>query len=170
MSGRYIPTSLRERVAEQARHRCGYCLTAELIVGAQMEIDHIIPRARGGPTTEDNLWLACSPCNDFKGDRVAALDPESGLIVSLFNPRRQRWHEHFAWTPAGDRILGRTPTGRATARAAAEPRHTRGSPAAVGRRRSAPTDGLTADTGARVGRWLGRARCSSRRRSRTSSP
>jgi len=36
----YIPKPLRERIAVQARHRCGYCLTSEAIVGAPMEIDH----------------------------------------------------------------------------------------------------------------------------------
>ena len=34
MSQSYIPLELRQRVAEQARHRCGYCLTSEAIVGA----------------------------------------------------------------------------------------------------------------------------------------
>ena len=79
-----------------------------------MEIDHIIPEAHGGPTVEENLWLACSACNTFKGDRTGALDPLSGEIVDLFNPRQRRWQEHFAWTSAGDYIVGRTPSGRAT--------------------------------------------------------
>jgi 5-methylcytosine-specific restriction endonuclease McrA len=35
-----------------------------------MEIDHLIPEARDGPTTEENLWLARSACNTFKGDRT----------------------------------------------------------------------------------------------------
>jgi 5-methylcytosine-specific restriction endonuclease McrA len=60
MSQTYIPKVLRERVAEQARYRCGYCLTAEAIVGTPMEIDHIIPQSLGGQTEESNLWLACS--------------------------------------------------------------------------------------------------------------
>ena len=45
-------------------HRCGYCLTTELLIGAPMEIEHIIPTALGGQTEESNLWLACSLCND----------------------------------------------------------------------------------------------------------
>ncbi len=114
MSRAYIPKALRERVAAQARHRCGYCLTSEAVVGTPMEIDHIIPQSLGGLTEEDNLWLACSLCNDHKGDRIAALDPLSGQIVRLFDPRRQVWPEHFAWAPEGDRIVGLPPTGRAT--------------------------------------------------------
>lgn len=81
MSGRYISRELRLRIGEEARHRCGYCLTQEAIVGAPMEIDHIVPQALGGQTVVENLWLACSLCNDHKGDRVAARDPDSGQIV-----------------------------------------------------------------------------------------
>ncbi len=47
MSG-HIPKALRQRVTEQGRHRCGYCLTSEYIVGTPMEIEHIIPQALGG--------------------------------------------------------------------------------------------------------------------------
>lgn len=114
MSKAYIPKALRELVAQQARHRCGYCLTREAIVGTPMEIDHLIPESLGGLTEEDNLWLACSPCNDHKGDRIAALDPETGEIVRFFDPRHQSWAEHFVWTAEGDRIVGLTPIGRAT--------------------------------------------------------
>ena len=114
MSTTRIPRELRERVARQAGYRCGYCLTAEAVVGTEMEVDHLIPEARGGLTQEDNLWLACSDCNAYKSDRVSALDPLTGDSVPLFNPREHNWQEHFAWTPAGDRIVGRTSIGRAT--------------------------------------------------------
>ena len=114
MSDAYIPKALREKVVAQAHHRCGYCLTSEAIVGTPMEIDHIIPQSLGGLTDEDNLWLACSLCNDHKGDRIAALDPLTDEIVRLFDPRHQVWQEHFAWTAEGDRIVGLTPIGRAS--------------------------------------------------------
>lgn len=114
MSRSYIPAELRARVTEQARRRCGYCLTTEGIVGTPMEIDHIIPESLGGTTEEDNLWLACSACNNYKSNRIAALDPHTGEVVRLFDPRHQAWAEHFRWTAEGDRIIGTTPTGRAT--------------------------------------------------------
>jgi len=117
MASSYIPKKLRERVAEQARHRCGYCLSLEKIVGLSMEIEHLIPQALGGPTREENLWLACPACNAFKGQRISARDPESGLTVRLFNPREQSWGEHFLWVDAGARIAGKTAMGRATAMA-----------------------------------------------------
>jgi hypothetical protein len=50
MSRSRIPKALRAKVAAQARYRCGYCLTAESIVGTSMELDHLIPEALGGPS------------------------------------------------------------------------------------------------------------------------
>jgi hypothetical protein len=79
-----------------------------------MDVEHLIPEARGGETTEENLWLACPRCNAHKADRVAATDPNTGDIVRLFDPRRQKWGDHFLWTDDGIRKGGRTPTGRAT--------------------------------------------------------
>jgi len=114
MSKTHIPKVLYDRVASQAGLRCGYCLSAQAIAGQKMEIDHFIPEALGGKTEEENLWLACRDCNGFKGERVAALDPESGEIVPLFNPRQQRWRDHFAWNEAGDKMVGLTAIGRAT--------------------------------------------------------
>ena len=55
MSRPRIPRALRARVTERGRKRCGYCLTSEEIAGYQMEIDHLIPWADGGPTVEGNL-------------------------------------------------------------------------------------------------------------------
>lgn len=82
-----------------------------------LDIEHLTPEAAGGPTTRENLWLACTRCNDFKGDRIEVADPVSGEIVALYNSRTQVWGEHFGWLPDGARIEGRTPTGRATVEA-----------------------------------------------------
>jgi 5-methylcytosine-specific restriction endonuclease McrA len=96
-----IAKSLGDRVANEARHRCGYCLTDQRVSGAQMHIEHIIPRARGGQSTESNLWLSCALCNSFKGTRIEAVDPATGAKIALFNPRTQRWSQHFAWDSGG---------------------------------------------------------------------
>ncbi|MCU0491698.1 MAG: HNH endonuclease [Chloroflexaceae bacterium] len=114
MSKAYIPKALRNRITRQAQGRCGYCLTQAGVIGAPLEIEHILAEALGGPTEEANLWLACSPCNTFKGNRIAAVDPESGTLVRLFHPREQQWHDHFAWSSNGDVIIGKTAVGRAT--------------------------------------------------------
>jgi hypothetical protein len=114
VSSTYIAKELRQQVGTDASHRCGYCLTQEWVVGSLMEVDHILPEALGGRTVLANLWLACSPCNAHKGDRITAFDPKTATLVRLFNPRRQVWTEHFAWTAERDRIVGTTPFGRAT--------------------------------------------------------
>jgi hypothetical protein len=79
-----------------------------------LEFEHLYPESRGGTTTRENLWLACTRCNDFKLDHTAGVDPETGEIGSLFNPRTQIWNEHFAWSPDGTTINGRTSVGRVT--------------------------------------------------------
>lgn len=114
MKKAHIPKALRDRVAAQAKYRCGYCLTQEEITGAPMEVDHIIPEAAGGKTVEENLWLACKMCNEYKGDRLVGFDEQTSEIVPLFHPRQQRWAEHFDWSVQEDEIIGLTPTGRAT--------------------------------------------------------
>lgn len=44
--------------------RCQYC-------GAGAEsIDHVVPRAKGGPHTWENVVAACRPCNTAKRDRL----------------------------------------------------------------------------------------------------
>lgn len=114
MSRSYVGKALREQVAREARYRCGYCLTSARVTGTRMEIDHIIPESLGGLTAEENLWLACSMCNDHKGNRIAAPDPLTGDVVRLFDPRRQAWPDHFDWSMEGDVIIGKTSIGRAT--------------------------------------------------------
>jgi len=109
-----IPPNLRRQVAKDAGHRCGYCLSDEALTGLPLSIDHIVPVAAGGPSIRENLWLACRPCNEFKGAQTHAEDPETGETAPLFNPRTQDWHAHFAWNDDKTHIIGLTPTGRAT--------------------------------------------------------
>jgi hypothetical protein len=49
MSRSYVAKALREEITKDARHRCGYCLTSARIIGAPLEIEHIIPESLGGP-------------------------------------------------------------------------------------------------------------------------
>lgn len=105
---------LRQRIAVQARHRCGYCLTLEVVSGIPLTLEHIIPKSRGGQDTEDNLWLSCRLCNEAKGVLTEALDPQTDTFTSLFNPRLQSWTEHFTWSEDGTQIIGLTAIGRTT--------------------------------------------------------
>lgn len=117
MANPSIPKALREQVKHRAGFRCEYCQTSEWLNGIEGEIDHIIPRAEGGTDRSDNLCLACTSCNGYKQAKTSGTDPDSGQVVALFHPRRQRWEEHFAWGVDATRILGLTACGRATVEA-----------------------------------------------------
>lgn len=79
-----------------------------------LHVEHIVPHRAGGPSSQENLWLACPLCNGYKGTKTHALDPITGGSVTLFNPRQQLWHEHFRWSENGIEIMGLTACGRAT--------------------------------------------------------
>ena len=98
-----------------AGDRCEYCSLAQAGQEAAFHVDHVVPVSAGGPTVLDNLALACVSCSLRKGARRVAPDPQTGKAVALFNPRRDAWRVHFRWD--GVRMVGLTPTGRATAEA-----------------------------------------------------
>ena len=110
-----IPSDVARRVRAAANNRCGYCLSPQHLVMAKLELEHLLPRSKGGTDEETNIWLSCSFCNSHKSDRTSAVDPLTNQEVPLFNPRTQRWSEHFRWSDDGIRVIGLTPTGRATA-------------------------------------------------------
>lgn len=113
MSETYINAELRRLVVSRARRRCEYCLVFEDDTYFGFQIDHIISEKHGGPTTGENLAQACLFCNLNKGSDIGSLDDE-GNFVRLFNPRVDRWDDHFLFD--GPRIEGRTPAGKTTAR------------------------------------------------------
>lgn len=108
-----IPARLVRIVRERAGETCEYCRLPQASQEATFHVDHIEPRSAGGPTTPDNLALACVTCSLRKGARAHARDSRTGEMVPLFHPREDRWEDHFAWT-RGWRVRGETPTGRAT--------------------------------------------------------
>lgn len=95
MSKGYISVSLRRLVCNRANHACEYCLIPEIAVLVSHEIDHVIAEKHGGKTEESNLALACTICNKYKGSDLASIDPINGEIVILYQPRRDRWSDHF---------------------------------------------------------------------------
>lgn len=91
----YVPAKLRAIVRQRARNRCESCLVHEGDVGFSHEPDHIIACKQGGATVEENLAWACHVCNNLKGSNLSSVDIETGRIVRLFHPRRDRWTRHF---------------------------------------------------------------------------
>ena len=91
---RWISTDLRNAVASRANFRCEYCLIAESDTFYGCECDHIISIKHGGPSDVNNLAYACALCNRAKGSDIGSLST-SGEFTRFFNPRTDRWHEHF---------------------------------------------------------------------------
>lgn len=110
-----VPLFLRRLVIERSEDRCEYCGISQLGQVATFHIDHIIPFVAGGETTAENLALACVSCSLRKGARQDLKDAATGESVTFFNPRQQKWLEHFAWN--GVEIVGVTATGRAVVQA-----------------------------------------------------
>src|SRR5258706_6248113 len=115
MTKRTIPEDVVARVRSRADDRCGYCLSPQHLVLGWLEIEHLIPKAKRGTDDEENLWLTCRLCNNFKGIQTDALHPESGQRVPLVDPRAA----NDGSTPSvgatmGSTIVGMTPSGRAT--------------------------------------------------------
>jgi hypothetical protein len=109
-----ISNEVRARVRARAGNRCGYCLSPQHLVLGPLEIEHVIPTAGGGTDDEDNLWLACRMCNNFKGMQTHALDPITRRRTRIFDPRMGNWAHHFRWNDDGTQVIGVTATGRAT--------------------------------------------------------
>jgi len=110
---RWISVELRQTIADHANHLCEYCLIAEANTFYGCEVDHIISLKHGGSSELDNLAYACAPCNRAKGSDVGSIST-TGEFTRFFNPRTDRWAEHFRLER--ETIVPRTAIGEVTAR------------------------------------------------------
>lgn len=65
--GELFGYQLREYLLEKWQRKCAYCN----IGNAPLQVEHIVPKSRGGSDRASNLTLACEPCNLRKGTRTA---------------------------------------------------------------------------------------------------
>ena len=104
------------QVALRAGHRCEYCHAPEAVFNLPLEVEHIVPVARGGEDTAANWALACLPAISIRPRMSVALTPRVRLVrlwsVSL-HPRADRWDDHFHVAPESGELVGRTPIGQA---------------------------------------------------------
>lgn len=114
---RRLAPATRSAVVARAQGLCEYCRSATEVTGQEFTIDHIVPQSRGGADDPTNLCYCCPGCNCYQQALTDATDPRTGRLAPLFDPRRQRWGDHFRWSPTSTRVLGRTATGRATVEA-----------------------------------------------------
>jgi hypothetical protein len=108
----YVPEALRRQISDRAGGRCEYYRYPQDASFVSFEMEHIVAEKHGGPTDLENLALACPYCNRFKGADLGSFDPESGILTQFFNPRLQRWADHFRLE--GAEIVPLTPEGRVT--------------------------------------------------------
>ena len=95
-SSSYISRKLRGTVAKRALDSCEYCLIPSLFgLAVPYHIDHIISRKHEGSTTFGNLAFSCQTCNLNKGSDLATYLHDIEEVIRLYNPRRDRWHDHF---------------------------------------------------------------------------
>ena len=80
-----VPDSLRYRVLKKSKHRCELCGATKY--DRPLDVDHIIPRSKGGKSDESNLQVLCSKCNRSKSNKddtdfreTEFLDKEKGCL------------------------------------------------------------------------------------------
>ncbi len=79
----------RRRVLERDRHTCQYCRRE--FDSKQLNIDHVVPRQRGGKTRWNNVVCSCLPCNTRKANRT----PEEAGMHLLRKPEKPHWRPVF---------------------------------------------------------------------------
>lgn len=112
----HIAAHMVRRVRERADDCCEYCGLSQQWQEATFHVDHVKPKSSGGRTTLNNLALACVTCSLRKSARVVVRDSRTGKSVRLFNPRVDKWSDHFQVTRSF-RLRGLTARGRATIQA-----------------------------------------------------
>jgi hypothetical protein len=89
-------------IAASTRTKASYYIILSILSRENMAADHV-----------ENLALASHRCN-LHGSNLSGIDPLTAVVVSLFNPRHERWQEHFAFpesmlTPVWDSRLATFP-------------------------------------------------------------
>jgi len=70
----------RKNILRRDNYKCAYCGRSDL----PLTIDHILPKAKGGTDSWENLICACTLCNNKKGDRT----PVEARMELLYRPFR----------------------------------------------------------------------------------
>jgi len=75
----------RKNIYSHYKNRCCYC--AEQFSTKELNLDHVVPKSKGGTTTWDNIVLSCIDCNTKKDDKTPA---QAGMKL-LVQPSRPKW-------------------------------------------------------------------------------
>lgn len=75
---------VKEYLLEKWDRRCAYCKVTEV----PLQIEHMVPKSRGGSNRVSNLTLACAPCNQNKGNKTAEEFGHGHLMEAAKKPLR----------------------------------------------------------------------------------
>jgi 5-methylcytosine-specific restriction endonuclease McrA len=75
----------RINIMTRDRFQCQYC--GKRPQRADLNLDHVVPRALGGRTTWENVVTSCVDCNRRKGGRT----PVQAGVALVRKPARPRW-------------------------------------------------------------------------------
>src|SRR5271169_3027777 len=91
----------RHNIFERDKNTCQYC--GRVFDRKDLNLDHVIPRDRGGPTTWENIVCSCIPCNTLKANHT----PQEAGMHLIRKPKRPKWrpfvqvnlglHHHESW-------------------------------------------------------------------------
>ncbi|MFM2294512.1 MAG: hypothetical protein RLZZ350_925 [Verrucomicrobiota bacterium] len=75
----------RHNIFERDKNTCQYC--GKIFERSDLNLDHVVPRDRGGPTTWENIVCSCIPCNTRKANRT----PQEAGLHLVKKPKRPKW-------------------------------------------------------------------------------
>jgi 5-methylcytosine-specific restriction endonuclease McrA len=91
----------RHNIFERDKNTCQYC--GKVFDRSELNLDHVVPRDRGGPTSWENIVCSCIACNTRKSNRTPF---EAGMNL-VRKPKRPKWrpfvqvnftlHRHDSW-------------------------------------------------------------------------
>ena len=82
----------RHNIFERDRNTCQYC--GSKLDRRELNLDHVLPRDKGGQTTWENIVCSCIPCNTRKGNRL----PEDAGMRLIKPPQKPRWRPFINFT------------------------------------------------------------------------
>ena len=75
----------RHNIFERDKNTCQYC--GRVFERNDLNLDHVVPRDRGGPTSWENIVCSCIPCNTRKANRT----PREASMNLIRPPTRPKW-------------------------------------------------------------------------------
>ena len=75
----------RHNIFERDKNTCQYCGRA--CDRRELNLDHVLPRDRGGPTSWENIVCSCIDCNTHKANRT----PQEAGMRLIRKPKRPKW-------------------------------------------------------------------------------